>query len=449
MAIFLGLLSSCLVVSFAIHRHVALTYGSEEGGSFALRAAAAPRGGKDTTAKTSIELPRGRRLLGTDKTSSQSQSSNQNKRDEDGESIIELVHVVHTRFMQSQPHLLALGRARLEMFRTFCLPSMVNQSSQNFLWLIYTDPNLDSALKEELLALVSPYENFVVVASNNFPQNFRKSAPLELMDPSKIWSGDASLIGLGYEAAKIWPVLESRLDMDDGLHNYFVELVQMDAALSTNCGSPDDLSDQAKWKYWCSYTSIEWQPHNPFPLSKIQVNQEEISHGYVVGVATPYCQTPGLTVLLCPATEFSSVPSAPHHKLLQTVSECPEDDRSSNCVRRLKKLSPASIRARSITSHGMLNVMVREGDTMELYTLVDNQRQKQEVLWDGIEEFMHITRNDSEKTKVYLEQNLAEIASDNLRGQCTRGHSCKESTRELLEKIANGQQPQNVSNIWN
>ena len=116
MAIFLGLLSSCLVVSFAIHRHVALTYGSEEGGSFALRAAAAPRGGKDTTAKTSIELPRGRRLLGTDKTSSQSQSSNQNKRDEGGESIIELVHVVHTRFMQSQPHLLALGRARRRCF---------------------------------------------------------------------------------------------------------------------------------------------------------------------------------------------------------------------------------------------------------------------------------------------------------------------------------------------
>ena len=83
--------------------------------------------------------------------------------------------------------------------------------------------------------------------------------------------------------------------------------------------------------------------------------------------------------------------------------------------------------------------MVREGETMEVYKLVDNQSQKQEALWAGIEEFMHITRNDAEKTKDYLTRNLAEIASDNLRGQCTRGHSCKESTRKLLEKIAKGQ----------
>lgn len=436
MAIFLGLLSSCLVVSFAIHRHVAFTYGpAEVADGFGLRAGA---GRKDITGTSSIELPRGRRLLGTDKTSTQSQSSNRNKSDEEdgASSIIELVHIIHTRFMQTQPHLLDLGRARLNMFKTFCLPSMVHQSSQNFLWLIYTDPDLDSVLKEELLRLVSPYKNFVVVASNSFPTNFRKSAPLELMDSSKIWSGDAFMIEMGHEAAKNWPVLETRLDMDDGLHNYFVELVQKDAALSMHCGSEADIPEKAQWKYWCSYTSIEWQPHNPFPHSEEQGGQEEIPHGYVVGVATPYCQTPGLTILVCPATDFTSVPNAPHHKLLQTVPECPEDEHTSNCVRRLKKLSPASIRARSITSHGMMNVVVKEGETMEVYKLVENQSQKQDVLWAGIEEFMHITRAESEQTKVYLEQHLAQIAADNLRGQCTKGHSCKDSTRVLLEKIA-------------
>ena len=195
-------------------------------------------------------------------------------------------------------------------------------------------------------------------------------------------------------------------------------------------------ADQAQWKYWCSYTSIEWQPHNPFPHAEKQGDQEEMPYGYVVGVATPYCQTPGLTVLMCPATEFHSVPSAPHHKLLQTVPECPEDEHTSNCVRRLKKLSPASIRARSVTSHGMMNVVVNEGETMEVYKLVENQSQKQDVLWDGIEEFMHITRAGSEQTKNYLEQHLSQIAADNLKGQCTKGHSCKDSTRVLLEKIA-------------
>lgn len=436
-AIFLGLLSSCLVVSFIIHRHVAHTYGpAEVADGFGLRAGAGRKVDIASTGTSSIELPRGRRLLGTDKTTTESQSSNRNKSGEkDGDSsMIELVHIVHTRFMQAQPHLLDLGRARLNMFKTFCLPSMVHQSSQNFLWLIYTDPDLDSVLKEELVRLVSPYKNFIVVASNSFPSNFRKSAPLELMDSSKIWSGDASMIGMGLEAARNWPVLETRLDMDDGLHNYFVELVQKDAALSMRCDNPD----QAQWKYWCSYTSIEWQPHNPFPHSEEQGGQEEISHGYVVGVVTRYCQTPGLTILVCPATDFTSVPNhdAPHHKLLHAVPECPEDERTSNCIRRLKRLSPASIRARSITSHGMMNVVVNEGDAMEAYRLVENQSQKQDVLWAGIEEFMHITRAESEQTKIYLEQHLAQIAADNLKGQCTKGHSCKNSTRVLLEKIA-------------
>ena len=83
-----------------------------------------------------------------------------------------------------------------------------------------------------------------------------------------------------------------------------------------------------------------------------------------------------------------------------------------------------------------MNVVVNEGDAMEAYRLVENQSQKQDVLWAGIEEFMHITRAESEQTKIYLEQHLAQIAADNLKGQCTKGHSCKNSTRVLLEKIA-------------
>mmetsp|Transcript_35622 Transcript_35622/g.82785 ORF Transcript_35622/g.82785 Transcript_35622/m.82785 type:complete len:139 (-) Transcript_35622:1051-1467(-) len=44
------------------------------------------------------------------------------------------VHVVSTRFMQYQASLTHLAAARLALFRTICLPSMVQQKSQNFLW---------------------------------------------------------------------------------------------------------------------------------------------------------------------------------------------------------------------------------------------------------------------------------------------------------------------------
>jgi len=77
-----------------------------------------------------------------------------------------LVHIVNTRFMQEQGHLKALGRARLYLFQTFCLPSMVQQSTQQFLWIIKTDPQLDPTLLRELIATVEPYPNIYLVASN-------------------------------------------------------------------------------------------------------------------------------------------------------------------------------------------------------------------------------------------------------------------------------------------
>ena len=47
-----------------------------------------------------------------------------------------LVHVVLTRFMQHQPKLVNLGRARLELFKSFCVPTMRQQTSRQFLWII-------------------------------------------------------------------------------------------------------------------------------------------------------------------------------------------------------------------------------------------------------------------------------------------------------------------------
>lgn len=38
------------------------------------------------------------------------------------------------RLMQFQPNLINLGLARLEFFRVFCLPTMLKQTSENFLW---------------------------------------------------------------------------------------------------------------------------------------------------------------------------------------------------------------------------------------------------------------------------------------------------------------------------
>jgi hypothetical protein len=71
------------------------------------------------------------------------------------------IHIVNTRLQQHASNLPALGAARLELFETFCLPSMIHQTIQpqsvnqtyqsqqkfRFLWIIKTDPKLDSTLK--------------------------------------------------------------------------------------------------------------------------------------------------------------------------------------------------------------------------------------------------------------------------------------------------------------
>ncbi len=78
-----------------------------------------------------------------------------------------LIHIVQSRFMQEQGPLETLGMARLKLFESFCLPSMVQQTSQNFFWIIKTDPQFTTtAAFGRLFELVKPHHNIYLVASN-------------------------------------------------------------------------------------------------------------------------------------------------------------------------------------------------------------------------------------------------------------------------------------------
>ena len=77
-----------------------------------------------------------------------------------------VLHVVTSRFMQGQPKLTALANARLKLFETFCLPTMLNQETDAFLWFVMADPELDSELLQRLKSLLESRSNFYLVASN-------------------------------------------------------------------------------------------------------------------------------------------------------------------------------------------------------------------------------------------------------------------------------------------
>ncbi len=62
---------------------------------------------------------------------------------------------------------------------------------------------------------------------------------------------------------------------------------------------------------------------------------------------------------------------------------------------------------------------------------------KQRQLWNEVESEFWLSKLDILDTRRYLLENMAAIAGDNLKGQCTKEHSCIDSAKDILKKIAN------------
>lgn len=203
---------------------------------------------------------------------------------------LELVHVVQTRFMQHQPDLLQLGQARLDLFETFCLPSMKSQTNKNFLWIIRTDPDLHPSLLSKLISLLGNNQNYILLGSNYNPEGFGRAesdsfgaflrADSKSPDMSaQVLSGNITLIQEAFEKSNKGAILlETRLDADDGLHRDFVKTVQFEARHLTVDGS-------GLWRIWCINYNIEWHPLNPFPASS--ENNSTRPEGYLVMYSDP------------------------------------------------------------------------------------------------------------------------------------------------------------------
>jgi hypothetical protein len=133
-----------------------------------------------------------------------------------------IIHIVNTRFMQEQGPLRILGVARYHQFMTFCFPSIVHQTSQHFLWIIKTDPQLSPDLLNLMIQALKPYSNFYLVASNNnFLINkgngsWRNGAEGFDLLKSKIYTGNVTKLHQAIALRNDRPVLETRLDADDG-----------------------------------------------------------------------------------------------------------------------------------------------------------------------------------------------------------------------------------------
>jgi hypothetical protein len=335
-----------------------------------------------------------------------------------------LIHIINSRFMQDQGYLTFLGTARLHLFRTFCLPTMVKQSSQNFLWIIKTDPNLDADILHELLQDLQPYDNFYLVASNeNFlinpesPGAWRDGA--EGMDilKAKIHTGNLTVLHQAIALRESRPIIETRLDADDGLHLLFVEYIQLVAAQRF-------LDPELNWLYWCSRRHLEWHAS-----ANTTIGDTSLSKGAILPVRhTHLCTTPGLTVGYNVNVKVEDVPLHPHDVLYRNVinsTECYSEKLAADspCLELVEDLLFVSVRSRTLTSAGMLKV--------DLEYVIKPKLEKQ--LWVLLKERFAFNETMARQMQDYLTRHQTQIAYENLVGQCTRGHSCKRQAQKNLE----------------
>jgi hypothetical protein len=334
-----------------------------------------------------------------------------------------LIHIVHTRFMQEQYNLTALGEARFHLFKIFCLPTMVQQSSQDFVWIIKTDPRLDPGMLRLLAEEIRPYPNIYLVSSlRNFrisqrdPGAWRGGAEPRELAGCPVHTGDRRRLELAMALHSDLPVLETRLDADDGLHLLFVELLQQMAIHSFS------HHKELKWMYWCSRRHMEWHWVDLDVTEPTKVVDYE--YGALFGTRHDhFCITPGVTVGFPVGVDESSVPMYAHDRIVVTIrDELTQEDgcglaTPSNCLQFVERFVFCAIRSRTPTSAGMLHVTDK--------TLVDPRSWLNYAYWELLHESFGLKREQMKQMNRYLMDHLVSIAQENLLGQCTAGHSCK------------------------
>lgn len=358
------------------------------------------------------------------------------------------VHVVNTRFMQHQADLVDLARARLVLFKAFCLRPMLEQSILQkdsaippFLWIIKTDPDLDPSVLREFISLVQSHPFIYVVGSNvNFgigikPGGWRGGeAGKDLLESSLVFTGDMTLLRRAHAARQARAVLETRLDADDGLHVKYLEAIQKEAFKRLRWSSSQTLQHRQNWMYWCALNRVDWTPTPPFVESANK-------YGAFLPRRSPQeCITAGITLGISIEQEEAATPRYMHHKLYSELraNKHHPDCGNEKCLSMLQEPELAAIRSRTPTSAGMKGVSKDEKEFADLLRhsapITDLQFRK------ALEQSFHIELAQVIEANLYVQEHLEQIAADNLRGQCTHGHSCKNSTKDalyaLLDKVA-------------
>jgi len=401
---------------------------------------------------------------------------------------------VVTAFMQGQGHLLTLAEARWYLFKAFCFPTMVKQTTQQFVWIIKIDPllmelaakeeeadkdknknktnnnvtngttstNTASRIVQEMIELLKPYPNFMLVGTNDHSRYIGQDFPRYI---NKLYVGNPqllqyvhSLFGASYDYETTTAIgnnynhnlllLQTKLDSDDGLNLEYLESLKKLAKKQVKAIAAD-TEKRSYWRIWCITQHLEW--HSSFRTAnqklkqkkkKVEKKAEPKIEGEIdtstCGITKPgpsrpgYCITPGLTIMFShPGVSFPEYMKSTNHGLLMINVKkhggCGlSHNNTMDCI-NVSKRRLGAVRVRTVTSHGMNGNVHSKNET-------DTDKKELRLNLKLLNAKFGISKDDVREANQFINEQSEEISADNKRGRCTAGHSCKgDKNKEFLD----------------
>ncbi|KAL7532891.1 hypothetical protein ACHAXR_009355 [Thalassiosira sp. AJA248-18] len=346
-----------------------------------------------------------------------------------------------------------------------------------FLWIIKVDPNLDKTVLNELKAVLEPVKRFTLVVGSNTnygigikPGGWRDGQAgqniLDAYENGNVYfpGGDSTIqmIRRAHEAREDRVVLETRLDADDAINVEYVASLQRTAL--TELVDPhvsefvrkndDDDNDQpnsedkqiqpARWLYWCPGTHVQWNP-----ASSANSPHDDPGMLQVFRMAQT-CVTAGLSLGFAVGTQEENVARYEHSKIYWEINVNHNNEGkqrnitqgidkhdcglypSSRCAVFVEDPKVSAFRSRTLTSAGMHNIEAQGVPTVET---PQQYKEFAAKLWQHtIEHQFGIKTERAKEAADFMLTNYLGTVRDNLRGQCTHGHSCKLSSLEKLQR---------------
>ena len=466
-----------------------------------------------------------------DETAEESKSATQKEvvpspANDEGDNEPNLIHILETRFMQNQPNLVQLAKARLHLFRTICIPTVLHQTAWGrFFWIIRTDPDLDDEIKKELVTIldetgvlekddegkghslayvIGSNENYIVsesttISPDHKPFDIHDMLSSALSNPESIFAGEAEGLKQLYGEISSQQIendvlIWTRLDADDGLNTQFMQYVQSQTVryflpdlysrkivkeipedtmsllrekYPAHHKTPDEIAQEnddnaeeekvenqtmisntfnpPQWSYWCAGKNIDWFLTDP-------IHDPRHKNGTVYPVFhANVCVTPGITVAFRGAFDPIKVPRLDHDRMashLRTeggelcgrtglsifderyLNMDEEEEDEGTCFHMVHE-GASAVRSRTPTSAGMMGVT---SPTLLQMKIIEKMPTLTSIMWKMMEREFSISNEDLLATNSYFAEHIYDIAEENARGQCTNGHSCKTSSKDLLQQ---------------